>query len=638
MKLVRILSLLSVLCALAVPLATTAANADPTPSPSPSPSLIGWRQLGQSDKIVLLGANQSNDVELPLPSGAAAVTLAGQIGSVVNIAAGRVDILDSRGISLGSIPVPVGAATVPFTVDTSAAAVTNGAVKLSFVLRDDDPPTNSCGQLPSVTLTQLVTAFSGQSLDPTAISDFRPGYLSRIVIRVGPDSQQEVQQAALTMVARLSALYRPIPVRIDVDTSAEPPPAQSSDSRLIEIKQGPEPGMAVRDAGTPAAALVITGRGAALQNQVALFTDRRVELAQTPTATVTAVTESVPSSTRTLTFAQLGMASQISVLGTSTLYSGFDATDFGAGPIQSARLHLIARYTPVTGGEGSIMLRSGSTVLATRTLDATGILDLNADVPSEAISSKTSLALDIQYIPRRECAPLTDRLTFVVDPGSTISVTPGTGNRGGFPAMPMALTPEFNVALGNADLIRYAAQAINLMGQSTGMALRPMVRPFSDAVNSSSPLLLVADGQQMVRSGLKAPIQPGGGNSVSINGDPVTAVNLNGPLGVIQAFTDRGRTVLAVSGNEDWSLVDRSFDYIRGQDDAWASLSGDVVATGAKNVTVNLTVREGGPMAHRPSPGAPWRWWVWLTLAVAAASVVAVSAVLLLRRRRRDRT
>lgn len=638
MKLVRLLCLTSVLCALAASLTTTAAIAEPSPSASPPPSLIGWRQLGQSDKIVMLGANQSNDVELPLPSGATAVTLAGQIGSVVNIAAGRVDILDSRGISLGSIPVPAGAATVPFTVDTSAAAVTNGVVKLSFVLRDDDPPTNSCGQLPSVTLTQLATAFSGQSPDPTAISDFRPGYLSRVVIRVAPDAPQEIQQAALTMVARLTALYRPIPVRIDVDTATGPQPAQPPDSRLIEIRQGPEPGMAVRDAGTPRAALVITGRGAALQNQVALFTDRRVELAQTSTATVTAVTETVPSTTRTLTFSQLGMSAQISVLGTSTVYSAFDATAFSAGPIQSARLHLMARYTPVTGGEGSVMLRSGSTVLATSTLDKTGILDLNVDVPAEAIASKTSLALDVQYIPRQECAPLTDRLNFAVDPGSTVSVTPGTVNRGGFPAMPMALTPEFNVALGNADLIRYAAQAINLMGQSTSVALRPVVRPVADAVNSSSPLLMVADGQQMVKSGLKAPIQPGGGNSVSINGDPVTAVNLDGPLGVIQAFTDKGRTVLAVSANEDWSLVDRSFDYIRGQDDAWSSLSGDVVATGAKNLTVNLAVREGDPMAHRPSPGDSWRWWAWLTLAVAAASVLAVSAVLLLRRRRRDRT
>ena len=637
MRLIRTLSLLSALCALTVPLGTTAAIADP-PDPAPAPSVLGWRQLGQADKIVLLGSNESNDVALPLPSGATALTLTGQIGSVVDVAAGRVDVLDSRGILLGVIPVPNDAATVPFTVDTSAAAAINGVVKLSFVLRESNPPANSCSQLPSVTLTQLATTISGSSPHPTAVSDFRPGYLSHIVIRVGPDAKQEVQQAALTMVARLSALYRPIPVRIDVDTAAEPSPPQPADSRLIDIEQGPQPGMAVRGGGTPAATLVITGTGAALQNQIALFTDRRVELAQTPTATVTSVIESAPPSTRILTFAQLGMTAKTSVLGTSTLYTAFDATAFSAGQVQNAQMHLIARYTPVVGGEGSMLLRSGSTVLATRTLDGTGVLDLNVEVPAEAISSKTGLALDLQYMPRQECAPLSDRLTFALDPQSTISVTPGTGNRGGFPALPMALTPEFTVALGNAGLIRYAAQAINLMGQSSATALRPEVRSLADAVTSGTPLLMVADGQQMADSGLKAPIQAGSGKSVSINGDPVTAVNLDGPLGVIQAFTDRGRTVLAIGGTEDWSLVDRSFDYIRGQDDAWASLSGDVIATGAKNVTVNLTVREGGPMAHRPAPGAAWRWWVWLTIGVAAIAVVTVGAMLLLRRRRRGRT
>ena len=638
-----------IVCMVTAPLTGAVAMADPadttvpadtaTPAaPAPDAVVLSWRQLGQSDKIVLLGSNQPNDVELPLPSGATAVRLTGQIGSVINVNAGRVDVMDSRGVVLGAVPVPVDAATVPFTVDTSAAAVSNGVVKLSFVLRDSSPPTNSCSQPPSVTLIQLASAFSGPSPALTAVSDFRPAYLSRIVIGVGPDAPSEVQQAALTLVARLSALYRPIPVRIDVDTAPVPQPVPSVDRRLIVIKQGPRPSMTVRDGGTAAAALVITGQGTALQDQVALFTDRRVELAQTPTATVTSVAESVPSSTRILTFAQLGMTATTSVLGTSTLYTAFDATSFSAGPVQSAQLHLMARYTPVVGGEGSMMLRSGSTVLATQTLDSSGLLNLNVDIPAEAISSKTGLALDLQYLPRRECAPLSDRLTFALDPDSTVSVTPGLGNRGGFPTLPMALTPDFAVALGSADLIRYAAQAINLMGLSSGTALRPVIRPLADGVRSGSPLLVVADGQQMAQSGLNAPIQPGDGNSVSINGAPVTAVDINGPLGVIQAFTDRGRTVLAVGGANDWSLVDRSFDFIRGQTDGWSSLSGDVIATGAKNVTANLMVREGGPMAHRPAPGAGWQWWVWLTIAVGAIAAVAVGAVLLLRQRRHGNT
>jgi hypothetical protein len=609
--------------------------AAPTPAdPAVERPPVSWRQLGLADKIVLVGSTMPNEVDMPLPPEISGSIVTGQIGSVVNVASGRVDVTDSRGIVLGEIAVPAGTSVAPFVIDTSQALVTNGTVKLSFVLRDDNPPGNSCAVPPSVTLSQLATTFVGQSSAPTAVSDFRPGYLSRFVLWVGPNAPKDVQQAALSLDAKLSSLYRPMPVRVDIDTAEQAMPVDPTDSRLIEIRRDPKPGLAVRNPGTPDAALVISGQDNTLQNQVALFTDRRIDLAQSGAATVNTVIDAMEPSTNILTFGQLGMTQQTSVLGTATLYTAFDATAFGVGAIQGAQLHLIARYTPIAAGSGSIVLRSGSTQLASHTLDSSGHLDISADIPADVISSQTGLALDIQYAPKQDCAPLSDRLTFALDPDSTVSVTPGTGNRGGFPALPMAFTPEFSVALGDGESIRYAAQAINLMGQSTDTPLRPVVRTLADSVKSGSALLVVADPQQLSRSGLKAPVTPGETNSVTINGDPVTAVNLDGPLGVIQAFTDNNRPVLAISSSTDWSLVDRSFDYIRAQDNRWSSLSGDVIATGAKNVTVPLTVREGGPMAPRPVASPAWRWWIWLTAGVCVAAVLAVAGLLLYRRRR----
>ena len=183
-------------------------------------------------------------------------------------------------------------------------------------------------------------------------------------------------------------------------------------------------------------------------------------------------------------------------------------------------------------------------------------------------------------------------------------------------------------------MIRYTAQAIDLMGRAW-TPLRPTMSSFTEGVDSGDPLMVVAERTALARTGLRPPVAPGGGNAVTVNGDPVTAVDLNAALGVIQAFTDRGRAVLAIDASGDWSLVDRSFDFIRAQDDAWSSLSADVVATGAENVTVNLTVREGGTMPHRPSPDEGWSWWAWVTVGVAAVAVSAVSTILLLRRRRR---
>jgi hypothetical protein len=227
-------------------------------------------------------------------------------------------------------------------------------------------------------------------------------------------------------------------------------------------------------------------------------------------------------------------------------------------------------------------------------------------------------------------------MTFALDPTSTVTVTPGTRNRGGFPTLPMAFTPEFDVTVDSPDHIRFAAQAINLMGQQSAAVLQPHVTTLAAAAGSGTALLAVAGGDDLKGAGLNPPLLPGQPNAVNINGSPVTDVNLNGPLGIVQAFSDNGRTVLAVDGAGDWSLVDLSFDYIRDSRARWASLTGDVVATGAAGQSVNLTIREGGSL-YNEYPGDGWKWWTLVTIAVGVLAILGAAAFLLIRRRRARR-
>ena len=125
-----------------------------------------------------------------------------------------------------------------------------------------------------------------------------------------------------------------------------------------------------------------------------------------------------------------------------------------------------------------------------------------------------------------------------------------------------------------------------------------------------------------------------GPGPVDIDGVPATSVDLNGPVGVLQAFSTQGRTVLAIDASQDWSLVDRCFDYIRAQPSRWASLTGDVVAAGAAGQSVNLTLREGGPLIDE-YPGAPWKWWTWATVGSVFAALLVTGAILLWRRKNR---
>jgi len=604
-----------------------------TPEPT---RLIGWPELGLPDRIDLLGTNQPSETAIPIPIGTAPTILTGVIGSIVNVVGGRVDVLDDRGLVLGTIPVPPDAPTVPFELDISPALVANNMAKLSFVIRDSNQNVNNCTQIPALSISQLANAFTGPPVAPTSVADYLPSFLDKILINVGSNPTYVQQQAALDLVARLTKKYRPLPLRIDVTTD-DIAPLPEPTVRVIDIRDNSQPGVIVENPNTPAAMLVISGTGQSLARQVELFADQRMNLAQAPAAVVLSARDDTTLSGNTKTFAQLGVTGQASVLGVTTIYAGFDVSAFGAGPISSAKVHLLAKYTPVGSGQASVLIRSGSTVLGTHKLDNSGLLDVTGVIPAEEIASNVGLALEIRYIPQQECAPLNDRMTFALDAHSTVTVVPGTNNRGGFPVLPMAFTPDFNVSLDNPGYIRYAAQAINLMAQQTSVTLRPKVTTFGQAASSRTGLLAVTNGAALSKAGMKPPLVPNGASDIAVNGDPATDLNVNSSVGAIQAFTQNDRIVLAITASGDWSLVDASFDYIRNQPGRWSSVVGDVVATGAALQTVNMSVNEGGPMAHQPNPSPVWKWWGWLSVGVGAAALVIAATLLVIRLRRRRR-
>ncbi|MDQ2638700.1 MAG: hypothetical protein M3Y83_17695, partial [Actinomycetota bacterium] len=144
--------------------ALPAASAEPSghevPGSNVTPPIV-WPELGLPDRLELIGANQATGVAVPVPSGVKPTTLTGQIGSVINIIEGRIDVLDGRGIVLGTIPVPGDLATVPFKVDISRAEIKDDQAQLNFILRDKTVAADSCTQPPSLALSQLAAAFSG---------------------------------------------------------------------------------------------------------------------------------------------------------------------------------------------------------------------------------------------------------------------------------------------------------------------------------------------------------------------------------------------------------------------------------------------------------------------------------------------
>ncbi len=606
---------------------------DPT-APAPDALVLGWRQLGLSDTLEI-DATAPATVEAPTPPGLAPVRITGEIGSPLG-GAGRIDIMDRGGSSVGTIAVPPDGATAPFTVDIAAAAPSPGPLKLSFIQRGPERPADGCAEPAPVTLSKLATTYTGPMPALRTVADFIPDYLDQITILINPEPSLDQQQAALTLVAKLTHLYRPMPVRIDVDTSATPPPAGDSRTRrTIAIRDGDQPGLAVENPGSPAAVLVISGSGAELAQQVELFTDRRFELAQTPVAAVTSVTKTVPTSTDTLSFTELGINVQTTVMGTDTVYVGVDTTKFGLGQLDGAQFRLITEYTPLTAGEGTVILRSGSDILASGILDRSGVTELSGNIPAAGITSAIGMALEIRYAPAGgECA--FGGMTFSIDPASTITVVPGAENRGGFAMLPMAFTPELDVAIQRPDQIRYAAQAINLIGRQASVPLQPSLAGLDEAAKRGTGLLAVTSGEQLQRVGLRPPLSLPGAGAVAVNGATVTDIDLGGSLGVVQAFPHNGRVVLAIDSTGGPQAADRSLDYIRSLDGGWSALTGDVVAAGDAGEVVNLSMTTRQAIAPPVSDG--WRWWTWSTLGLIAVGLPALAGIALVRRRRAQRS
>lgn len=604
--------------------------------PAPRATTVDWRQLGLTDRLNLIGADQLHDVSVPMPAGVTRVLVKGLVGAANNIRRGHIDVRDADGNLVGTVPLPVDRDAAPFSVDTGRARVTDGAIKLSFVLRDENPPLNTCSPVPSVALWQLTSTFLGQSPLPETIADFLPGYLDRVTIRVGPEPGPDTQQAALNLVAALTHRYRPLPVRIDVDTGPMDAPVKNTGTeRTIEIRSSAVAGVAVRNGGTPAAVLAVSGSGDELQHQVELFADRRSELTQTAQTRVLGAMTQAPVSTETLTLAELGADRQVSVLHSETMYAGFDAAAFGVGSIQRARVKLRARYTPVTDDSATVVIRSGDSVLATERLNESGTIDTVLDIPAEAISSNVGLVFDLRYFPKMECSPLTDRLFFAIDGTSTVTVERGTHNRGGFPVLPMAFTPVFDVSVDQPADIRYAARVINLLGRETTVLLRPQVRPAEEAAASGNGWLAVTSGEALDGFGLNPPLKPGARNDLTVDSLlRSTNVDPNGPLGFLQAFTQDGRVILDIQTTGESDLLDRGLDYIAGLERQWGSLYGDVVATTPAGETVNLSLREGDWIEPQVIPNEVWKWWLWLTIAVGVVAAVAVTVLLTIRRRR----
>ncbi|WP_199254367.1 hypothetical protein [Mycolicibacterium mengxianglii] len=631
--------LLSVLLAsiLAVTLvAPGMAHAEPVPGEDVS---IRWTELGLPADVTLLGANTNQDFTVAVPSGFEVRRLRGLIHAPVEFGAGFVEITNSRGALLATVDLPAvipSQAVVPFDVDIAGAQTDRDTAFLSFTVRTAEVAVDRCGQAQQLTLSDLSTTYAGNETAPTTIASFFPSVLQQVTVYAPIDADSAEQQAVLALTSAIARMYRPQSPAItvvDQPRGTTPPPAPRF-ARAVVVERG-DAAISVVNPGSAEAFLKLAGRGDQLTDQASLVVNQLQSVVQVATARVDLAGHESPSGSDQMTFEQLGLGGESQVMRTADFTVGVDRSALG-GRVEGLQVHLLAAYTPVAAADAAtVMVRVNGQSVYTSALDSTGRVDAVFDVPGAVLRQRINLGFDLTFSPRQLCTPTTAPLTFQLDPRSTVTMRRGGPAPGGFGAVPSEFSPEFLVALDGSspDQLDFASQVVADISRRTSTTLMPRVVDVTAAADATTGALIVANAATVKLTSLRPPID-GENSDVVVDLGKEFRAQITDGVGSIQVFADRprDRTVILVTTNGAWSLVEPLFGHIDRLPDGWSSLAGDVLAAGPEGTVVDLSLgsADTASPADHDRPG----WPLWAALGGVAVVALAVGIALWWRRRR----
>ncbi len=616
-------------------------------APAAVPVTLGWKQLGMSSALYFGAANTTQTANIPTPDGMTPITLSGMLHSATNIPQGYVEAETTDGRYLASVPIPdlaSGRTSVPFSVDVSSVPVLHNQAQVNMVLRMTAGDA-VCGPPPALVISDFSVTFNGEVNQPASLQQFLPPIAPNIDIYVDPQPTASEKLTTLSLVSALTHRYQPATARINLRqlsrTDPEPPPDDDNLTRAIvvrDLKDTDNPGVQLVTSPSNHPYVVVSGKGPTLEQQVALFRNQLLDVAQTNSVTVKTEKIAPTQGARTATFGQLDIAGGAAVLGEATISLNLSTSSFTLSQPGLIAVHLLANYTPVDDNEkGTMVAASGGIVLNTVRLDRSGRVDTNFNIPAEIAARNAGLVLTVTYEPGAGgCTPRTVPINFQVDPTSTATVKSGGAvSMGGFASLPQAFIPTFQVAMDGSDPeeLAHAAAIVGLIQQTSPVELRPILVSLDQVSGSSSSALIIANAKAVHKHNLNPPIDTEGNLS---NVDMPTDVVADIPSGLasLQSYSQNNRTIVLVTASSGWEMAKPLFDYLGGLQGGWRDLRGDVVVTGQVASPQMMTVRASGPVPLADNPGSTWLKWAWLSGAAVGVSVVLVGGLLMFRRRR----
>lgn len=522
-------------------------------------------------------------------------------------------------------------------------------VSLSLTMTALGPDNYCWDSLTPIRLLNGSISFDGKETPPTSVAKFLPGVLRAATIAVPNNPSRAESDAAVQLAAEITMRYGGQSPSISVvplsDGATALPPSRPLERQFI-IREGPETGISLVGPDVPA--LLISGPGPELTNQVRLLGDEALQYALESKVIAPKTDlkqELVPDKT---TLKEL----KLNGLKGEDLWPRvrieLDQTKFGH-PIDSFRVHLMGSYTPLPDNfGGEVLVMADSTVIDRWPTEPKGIIDRWVAVPHELINRSTNLSVTVHTDgDPGHCGdylPMDLRIDEASEVEATPSVPPTAPYPPGFQSLPQTLMPRVTFGIGAdtfGDTARAADIAAGLQQMSSAIPLATTVTSLKEALESPDPAVLVSsDGWDDKNIGLPFSVDK---ETVTVQatdpaGEAVTLTVEPAMLyGSLQTVFDGNRTLLVATSNGAPQQIDQLLQWLNGERGRWQGINGRAListAGSSEPVTVpnppaDLSTPTGGGTGSHSTADLIW------TVAGGLAGLAVIGALFIVFRTRR---
>jgi hypothetical protein len=483
-------------------------------------------------------------------------------------------------------------------------------------------------------LRKIALRYRGQEQAPTTLADFFPPATGRIDVLIADDADDDLLEAGIAAVAALSSRY-PDGTEIRLGSLGDAPTTAVASQRVVVLTAG-RPGEVTTDISVtpdvdvPVLTIAADGDDLGAAARALALTDGgdTLQLADDPEAEGISgeLGSREPDLERSL--ADLG-AGEVAL-------SGYGVTarvvripqDAFSSAVSELEVHLKGAHSAVLDPESTRLdVRMNGELVGSKTLDDTGLLEMDFTVPEGTLRSVNELQLVLSAVTPDGlpcAAPGSPPIEVDLDTqGSTLTATAGTPATGEFQLWPQVLQGSLPVAVRTEGAQRFSAvqelaRLVGTLQQAASFPLDVQLVP-ADAFVADDRSGIIIGATAADATSLDAPLELSSIRSLAQSGSSFEITSQE-PYAVMEAIGPRpgaDRQVLMLGG---WSpgnraapkgLTTKLVDFVVSE--GWPALDGDLLlADGtAAPFTVDSTTREQArPAGVEPEDRSYAAWFV----------------------------